>query len=170
VDIWGHIMKHREEIGWAVGLAVLFAIMVDVVAIGPRCRDALRFVRNRMAERSTSRLAKRIQQLQDYQRRLSSDRWLYLFSFQCIFLTLIMFACAGACFMFTTTGLLPAHPVIFVRFFLAGLMFFYAGGVFAWGGLRYVFRDTPEKMQGLVHKVGCEIEGLEEKHAKRLEH
>jgi hypothetical protein len=80
-----------------------------------------------------------------------------------------MFACAAVCLMFTTTGILSAHPVIFARVFVAGLMFFYAGGGFAWGGLRHVFRDTPEKMQGLVHKVGSEIEGLEEKLAKRSE-
>jgi hypothetical protein len=135
VDIWGYIAKHREEIGWAVGLAAFFAIMADVAAIGPRCRDALRFVGNRVAEQSTSRLTKRIQQLQDYQKRLSSDRWLYLFSFQCIFLTLIMFACAGVCLMFTTTGVLSADPVIFRRFFVAGLIFLIAGGGFAWEGL-----------------------------------
>jgi hypothetical protein len=43
------------------------------------------------------------------------------------------------------------------------------GGGFAWAGLRHVYRDTPEKMQGLVRKVGHEIEDLERKLAKRLE-
>jgi hypothetical protein len=173
VDVWSHIAKHGEEIAWAVGLAVLFAavfaVIADFFAIGSRSREALRHFRNLMAEQSTSRLAKRIQQLQDYQKRLASDRWLYLFSFQCIFLTLIMFSSAAVCLMFTTTGELRSHPMIVSKLMTTSLVFFTLGGGFAWAGLRHVYRDTPEKMQGLVRKVGHEIEGLEEKLARRSE-
>jgi steroid 5-alpha reductase family enzyme len=173
VDVWSHIAKHGEEIGWAVGLgipfAIVFAIIVDILGVGARSREAFRQFRNRMAEQSTSRLAKRIEQLQDYQKRLSSDRWLYLFSFQCIFLTLIMLSSASVCVMFTNAEALRAHPIIVSKLMMTGLMFFALGGGFAWAGLRHVYRDTPDKMQRLVRKVGHEIEGLEEKLARRSE-
>jgi hypothetical protein len=172
VDVWSHIAKHKVEILWAIGLAIpfaaIFAIIADILGIGARFWEKFRHFRNRIAEQSTSRLAKRIQQLQDYQKRLSSDRWLYLFSFQCIFLTLIMFSAAAVCLMFTTAEGLGAHPIIVSKLRLTGLMFFALSGGFAWAGLRHVYRDTPEKMQRLVSKVSHEIEDLDGKLAKRL--
>jgi hypothetical protein len=161
--MWSHIVRHREEIGWAVGFALIFAVIIDILGIGTRSREGLRYLRNRMAEQSTSRLAKRIEQLRDYQKRLSSDRWLYLFSFQCIFLTLISFSLAGTCLMFAHEDLIESHPKIVFNLMFMVLAFIFFGGGFAWVGLSHVYRDTHEKMQTLVRKVGTEIEGLEEK-------
>jgi hypothetical protein len=169
VDVWSHIVRHREEIGWAIVFALIFALILDILGIGTRSREGLRYFRNRMAEQSTSRLPKRIKQLQDYQKRLSSDRWLYLFSFQCIFLTLVAFSTAGICLMFTHDYLIESHPIIVSNLMMMVLACLSLGGGFAWAGLRHVYRDTPEKMQGLVRKVGHEIEDLERKLAKRLE-
>jgi hypothetical protein len=169
VDVWSHIVRHREEIGWAIVLALIFALIVDILGIGTHSREAIRYFRNRMAEQSTSRLAKRIEQLKDYQKRLSSDRWLYLFSFQCIFLTLISFSLAAICLIFTRAHLIQSHPEVVFNIMFFVLSFICFGGGFAWAGLRHVYRDTPEKMQRLVRKVGHEIEDLEKKLAKRLE-
>ena len=173
MHIWSHIVRHREDIGWAFGLAivfaVIFAVIVDILAVGSRTREAVRHFKNRMAEQSTSGLVKRIQQLRDYQKRLSSDRWLYLFSFQCIFLTLMAFSLAAICLMFSSAHVLRSHPEIVDNLMTMTLFFFSSGGAFAWTGMRHVYRDTPEKMQGLVRKVGLEIEGLEEKLKRRSE-
>ncbi len=169
MDAWNHITMHREEIGWAIVLALIFAIIADILGIGTRFREALRQLRNRIAEQSTSRLGKRIEELRDYQKRLSSDRWLYLFSFQCIFLTLISFCLAAICLMFSRAYLIQSHPEAVSNLMFMVLSFICFAGAFAWAGLRHVYRDTPEKMQVLVRKVGHEIEGLEEKLAKRSE-
>jgi hypothetical protein len=172
VDIWSHIVKHREEIVWAVVLgipfAVIFAIVADILGVGVRSREAFRHFRNRMAEQSTSRLVKRIEQLRDYQKRLSSDRWVYLFSFQCIFLTLMTFSLAAICLIFTSSPFIRSRPLFVYNLMTMTLLFISLGGAFAWVGLTHVYRDTPEKMQRLVRKVGYEIEVLEEKRAKRL--
>ena len=61
MDAWNHITMHREEIGWAIVLALIFAIIADILGIGTRFREALRQLRNRIAEQSTSRLGKRIE-------------------------------------------------------------------------------------------------------------
>jgi hypothetical protein len=171
VEVWSHIAKHGEEIGWAVGLgipfAVVFAIIVDILGVGVRSREAFRHFRNRMAEQSTSRLVKRIEQLRDYQKRLSSDRWIYLFSFQCIFLTLMTFSLAAICLIFTSSHFIRSRPLFVYNLMTMTLLFISLGGAFAWVGLTHVYRDTPEKMQRLVRKVGYEIEVLEEKLAKR---
>jgi len=173
VDVWSHLAKHREEIVWAIALAiplaVICAVIVDFFALGSRSREALRHFRNRMAEQSTSRLAKRIEELRDYQKRLSSDRWLYLFSFQCIFLTLISFSLAAICLIFTRADLIRSHAEVVFNLMSMVLAFVCFAGAFAWAGLRHVYRDTPEKMQGLVRKVGREIEDLEKKLAKHSE-
>ena len=169
VDVWSHIVRHREEIGWAIVFAIIFALIVDILGVGTRFREGLRQFRNRMAEQSTSRLAKRIEQLKDYQKRLSSDRWLYLFSFQCIFLTLVSFSAAGICLLFTHAYLIQSHPEIVFNLMSMVLAFLCFGGGFAWAGLRHVYRDTPEKMQRLVRKIDHEIEDLEKKLAKRSE-
>jgi hypothetical protein len=173
VEAWSHLAKHREEIVWAVALAiplaVICAVIVDAFALGSRSRETLRHFRNRMAEESSSRLAKRIEELREYQKRLSSDRWLYLFSFQCIFLTLVSFSAAGIFLMLTQAYLIRPHPELVFNLMFLGVSFICFGGGFAFAGLRHVYRDTPEKMQGLVRKVGHEIEDLEKKLAKRSE-
>ena len=131
MDVWSHIVRHREEIGWAIVFALLFALIVDILGIGTRSREAIRYFRNRMAEQSTSRLAKRIEQLKDYQKRLLSDRWLYLFAFQCIFLTLVSFSVAGICLMFTHSYAIESHPVIVSNLMFMALACLSFGGGFA---------------------------------------
>lgn len=54
-SVWHTIKTHGEDIAWAVGLAVvfgiIFAIIVDILGVGSRSREAIRELKNRRAER-----------------------------------------------------------------------------------------------------------------------
>jgi uncharacterized membrane protein len=55
--------------------------------------------------------------------------------------------------------------------FIVGSVCFLGTGLgFAFGGLRHVSRDTPEKVQAVIRKVGYEMEGLEKKLKARGRH
>jgi hypothetical protein len=171
VNIWSHIAKHGEEIGWAAGLAIVFAIIfaviADILRIGSRTREGIRHLQNQWSEQSTSRLTKRIAQLKDYQRKLADVRWLYLFAFQTIFLILFLFSMAATCWILSFVREFRVHPQIVDKLIITSLYCAALGGGLAILGFRHVWRDTQEKVQTVVHKIGLEIEGLEKKLAKR---
>ena len=112
MNVWSHIAKHGEEIGWAVGLAIVFAIIADILRIGSRTREAIRHLQNQSYEQSVSLLTKRIAQLKEYQRKLADVRWLYLFAFQTLLLILCLFSIAAICWILSFTATFKAHPQI----------------------------------------------------------
>jgi hypothetical protein len=150
VDVWSHIAKHREEISWAAGLAIVFAIIfaviADILRIGSRIREGIRHLQNQWSERSVSLLARRIAQLKDSQKKLADARWLYLFAFQTIFLILCLFSIAAICWILSFARAFQPHPQIVDRLILTSLYCLSLGGGLAILGFRHVWRDTHEKV------------------------
>ena len=162
-NVWNHLIQHKEEIAWAAVFGLVFAVILDILGPDSRIRTAIRHFRNRWAEHSVSLLTKRIRQLQDYQKQLTDVRWIYLFAFQNLFLILLLFGIAATCMVMAITLPFVPHPSVISR--LRGITLFClsVGTGFAAGALRQVFRDTPEKVQAEIRKIGLEIEGLQEK-------
>jgi len=176
VTAWNHLIQHREDIIWAAIFALIFGlifgVIVDIVGIGSRFREAIRELKNRMSERSTTLLTLRIQQLKDYQKKLTSERWIYLFAFQSIFLCLISVSLGASIGGFSwliaaAQSPLPlAKTIIFNMRFAAIVCFGVSGGA-ALAGYQHVARDTREKVEAVVQKIDAEIEGLQEQLRKR---
>lgn len=82
----------------AVFFALVFAIVVDLLRVGSRIRDFVRFIRNKLSEKSVARLQTRIKQLEKYRDSLglmmSSDKAHYLGTFRLI-LGILLCMCIG---------------------------------------------------------------------------
>lgn len=144
--MWHHLISRKEDLIGAVTLALIFAIIVDFLGVGSRLREGVRGIKNRMAERSILLLKTRIRQLQDYQRNLGSDRWVYLFAFQCIFLSLVALSCGALVWIFSISQGVVIYPRLSMNLTGVSLACFGAGGSFAAAGFRHVSHDTREKV------------------------
>lgn len=156
-----YFVRHREEILWAAVFAVIFGVIFDTFSPESRTRAAIRYFRNRWAEHSVSQLTRRIRELQDYQKKLASERWIYLFAFQGIFLSLIALSLAAILWIFSISPGLVIYPRVASKLTFAALCCFGAAGGFAGVGFQHVSRDTREKVDAVVRKIGLEIEGLQ---------
>jgi hypothetical protein len=89
---WEFLASHWLEIV----LAIVFALIADLIGIGSGFRAAMRHLRNKLAERSVARLRKRIKELETQRDRyagfLSSDKVLYLATFRLVIGILIFLA------------------------------------------------------------------------------
>ena len=171
---WNHLVQRQGEIVWDVGLAVIFAlifaVIVDILAIGSRTREGIRHLRNRWSEHSDSLLANRIRLLQKYQKQLADPRWQYLFAFQIVFMILFVFAIGATCWVLRTLEPFRINPLIVGQLQFICLNCFAVGAGIATIGFTHVWRDTPEKVQAVVSKVGLEIEGLQKILQERSSH
>jgi hypothetical protein len=158
-----YFVRHKEEMLWAAVFAVIFALISDALGVGSRLREAVRETKNRMSERSILLLKTRIRQLQDYQKNLGSDRWVYLFAFQCIFLSLVALSCGALVWIFSISQGVLIYPRLAMNLTGISLACFATGGSFAAAGFRHVSHDTREKIDALIQKIGLEIEGLQKK-------
>jgi hypothetical protein len=166
-SVWNHVVRHWEEIMWAAFFALVFALILDIVSPDSRTRAAIRYLRNRWSEHSTYLLARRILELEKYQKQLADTRWFYLFAFQSIFLSLTALSCAGLCWIFSILTVTGKYPQIAFNLTFASTCCFGVSAGFAMGGLRHVSRDTREKVEALVCKIGVEIEDLQKKLSSR---
>lgn len=96
--IWQFLSNRWPDIGLAIVLAVVFAIIADLMRIGSRIREAIRHFKNRLAERSVARLRARIKYLERERSGLAallaSDKGLYLQTLRSI-LTVLLLASLG---------------------------------------------------------------------------
>jgi uncharacterized membrane protein len=159
--ITGYLRDHLHEIIWAAFFALFFWLISELLNPESRMRAAIRRLNNRWSEHSAALLAKRIKQLQDYQKQLTDPRWQYLFAFQILFIILLVFSIGASFLMLSLLYAAPLYPDLKAEFLLFALCSFASGGGVALIGFSHVWRDTPEKVQTLVRRVGVEIEGLQ---------
>jgi hypothetical protein len=154
-------------------LAVLFAIIADLLRIGSALRAGMRDIKNKLSERSVARLRKRIAQLEKsrelYKSFLSSDKVLYLHTFQLVLAILLSWSVGAIIFIFglfkgTSTPTFP-NPRNF--FSLALLPFAFAASLCAWG-IKVTALNTREKVSAMVEKLDSEIADLNVKLDARL--
>ena len=168
--VWNHLVQHKEEIVWAAMFGLIFAIIFDILSPYSRIRAAIRHLNNRWSEHSTYLLTRRIEELEKYKKQLADVRWQYLSAFQFVFVILFSFCLGSACWVMSTTELFRIHPDIFEQLLRISLCCFGVGAGIAVTGFTHVWRDTPEKVQAVVRKVGLEIEGLQRKLRARSPH
>src|ERR1700674_565205 len=133
------LIANRRELIIAAIFAILGAVIVTALGVDSAVRAGIRQVKNKLSERSVSRLRKRIVQLEKsrelYMAFASSDKALYLHTFQLV-LSILMCGSLGATiflfglYMWVST---PTNPNPRDFFSLAILPFAFALGIGAWG-------------------------------------
>lgn len=68
-------MRLWPDIVLAAGVAVVFAVLVDLFRVGSQIRNGTRHVKNKLSERSVARLSKRIAELERYKNRVERYRF-----------------------------------------------------------------------------------------------
>jgi hypothetical protein len=58
--------RHWIDFVVAIVLALVFAVVADLLQVGSKLRGSIRHIKNRLAEQSVKRLQKRIKELADY--------------------------------------------------------------------------------------------------------
>jgi hypothetical protein len=163
-NVWHHVTTHREEIAWAIGLAIIFAIIADFMRIGSILRDGVRFLKNKRAGRSAEKLRKRIAELQrtrdSYAAILVSDKYLYLHTLRAMLIVLV-FICIGAGLFILSHFVAESYGVaIFFTFDIP------AGGIFAIAavvgiyGLQLAEMDTKDKVANIIARLDTDIAEL----------
>ena len=154
--LWGFVANHWFEIV----LAVLLAVIADLLGIGSRLRTRIRHIKNRFSERSARRLRERIKQLESQRDRyvayLSSDKALYLATFSIVIGMLLTIATGAA--LTESSGLLPPLPLGFL-----GVFFYLLTIVIGIQGFKIASLDTRAKVSEMVAKLDSEIETLQKK-------
>jgi hypothetical protein len=80
-----------------------------------------------------------------------------------VFLSLISLSCGPLFWIFSILPVPAAHPQLSFNLRFASMCCFGISASFAVVGLQHVARDTREKVEAVIRKVGIEIEGLQEK-------
>lgn len=166
---WNHLVQHREEIAWAAAFGILFAFLFEIANPASHIRGKIRQLNNRWAEHSNYLLAQRIEELEKYKKQLADVRWQYLFALQMVFLILFSMCLGSASWVMSETALFRIHPYVVEAMSRFSSCCFGVGGGFALIGLTHTWRDTPEKVQAVVRKVGLEIEDLQKTLKKRAQ-
>lgn len=159
--VWNHVVHHWEDIMWAALFGIFFSLIFDILNPQSRTRAGIRYLNNRWAEQSIYLLTRRIEELEKYKKQLSDVRWQYLYAFQLVFVILFSFCLGSASWVMSTTELFRIHPDVVEVLSRFSLCCFAAGAGISISGVTHVWRDTPEKVQAVVRKVGLEIEGLQ---------
>jgi len=164
--LWTFIVSHRSEIVWAAVFALIFGVILELLDFRSRIRAGIRHIKNKWSEQSSARLRKRIKELESQRDRYaaysSSDKALYLATFQLV-IGILIFLSAGAGLMVLDkigiSRLLPIPPTIgflaFVCYTLAATV-----GIQA---LKISSLDTRAKVSEVLTKLESEIADLKKK-------
>ena len=166
-SVWNHLVVHREEIWWALLFAVIIGLILEFLSVGSRTRSGIRLIKNKLAEHSVADLRKRIDALQRsrdyYVSFLSSDKALYLSTFQVVLLDLLFISIGSAILVFDhIESLRNAFPLVRSLDIWGGGFFIFAVATSLYG-LRLTSLVTREKIAEVVAKIEVEISGLQAK-------
>jgi hypothetical protein len=157
---------------WVIGAVMAFVIwaVADLLPVGDsRIRGFVRWMRNKISERSVAKLQKRIKEMEKYKKNLdlmlNSDKALYLTTFRALFGTLLC-ACLGA--VLTTlrhSEMLamarPESPGALAMLDIAAIMMFALAFTIALSSVTItVAQDNKEKIASQSDQYGKEIENL----------
>jgi hypothetical protein len=159
--IWNWLSLHSSDIWLAAFFAIVCALVLDVLSPESRVRAGVRHIKNKLSERSALRLQKRIQQLQaqrdKYASYLSSDKALYLATFQIVIVILVAIATGGG---------LTALAEILPPFGMLAIFVYAMAIVIGLQGLKVSSLDTRAKVTETVAKLESEIGSLRTKLAE----
>ena len=163
----------------AVFFALVFAIVVDLLRVGSRIRDFVRFIRNKLSEKSVARLQKRIKELEKYRDSLvlmmSSDKAHYLGTFRLI-LGILLCMCIGMIVFITGHFVSPMLSAFTLgesqavrSMDLFAIFIFTIAIAIAAQGLNVASWDTRPKVAEQIKKYDAEIDNLKAILASRLQ-
>jgi hypothetical protein len=149
-----------SDIVWAAGFALVFAVILDLLAIGSRLRAWIRNLKNKWSERSAAQLRKRINQLENQRDSvaayLSSDKALYLTAFRIVIGMLLAIAFGAG--ISVLGDMLPVGP-----FGLFSIVFYVLAVAMGIEGLKTSSLDTRTKVSEMVAKLDSEVLDLQKK-------
>lgn len=169
-EFWKWLHEHPIDVFFAIALAIVFAIFFgfliavffEAFSFGSKIRSRLRLMVNKAAERSVSKLQRRIGRQQDYRDSISSDRGLYIILLRMALLVLFMLTFTGALIVIAHGSLfatsLPQQSVSTIDGL--ALVYFVLAMLAAFVGIRHARLDTREKVAELIAKLDEEIESM----------
>jgi hypothetical protein len=171
-SICGFWARHQLEIWLAAAFGLFFAILLavifEVLSFGSRLRTWIRHLKNRLSERSVSKLRKRITQLEGaretYRAYLGSDKALYLMLFKIVFIVLIIMCLSGLLILIANGQLVIGRstvPIGETKGWAFWLLIFCIA--VAAGGIKFASLDSREKLSAVIAKYDSEIAELESK-------
>jgi hypothetical protein len=158
-------------IGNTFVMAIIVAILIELVGITRVISAFHGFIRNQFAARSVANLRKRIAQLEEYRAVLESYRTSELFLVLALFkfvLGMLTLMCVGAATILLNRILPPWHPVpepIGSIVLLFGVLVTALAGIF---GMKTAELNTPSKLTAQIAPVDAEISKLKVKLASRI--
>jgi hypothetical protein len=168
--MWTWMTEHVADLvvagglalGFAVILAPIAAVVVELYGLVPRLRDRIRRYKNKKAEKSIKRLSERIAAQEAYRSVISSVSGRYLLLFRTVFAVLIIFGSSALALMLahtTLSGILDnlVSPIKLDAF--AGL-FLCLGFLACYVGMQITLVDTHEKVEREVAKLDADIVGM----------
>ena len=151
---------HWTDILLAALFGVLFAIVADFVQPASRIRAGIRYIRNKLAERSVASLDRRIRETEAYKARVESFRASakahYLATLQLILAVLVFMSAGMICFLMDrlqVSGPGSFGTLALGLFEIALVIGVYAISMASW--------DTDSKLAAVIAKLDGEIAGLE---------
>jgi hypothetical protein len=154
---------------WIAGvLALVFAVIADLMRIGSRLRDGARRFKNRLSEYSAGNILKRIKVLEREKNRylsyVASEKALYLYTFRTLMGILALMSGSGFLIGIREMLLMNAETAEFGRLMtIYVMMLFFSAFMFAVGGMKVTSWDTSDKIMVQVGKLDKEIEKLQDK-------
>lgn len=168
--MWTGLSKLWHELWVAMVFAVTFAIIADALRVGSRLGSGLRKLKNKLAERSVTRLHNRIKALQEARtqvEKMNSDRSLFLRISKTVFAMLggLGFGLVQLTLYEDIVRLNPKSDTAELLLISAFVTFFGTTITGTMEGLRLTSLDIAEDMRGTRAQIDFEIVALK----KRLE-
>lgn len=157
---WNWVITHQGEVAVGAVFAAFFAVLGDLFAVDSRTRAGIRHIKNKLSEQSTARLRVRIKQLESqrlrYIRYMSSDKALYLVTFQGLLFAVVCLGIGSAC-----SGIADVTHSTLFKLWSVGIF----GGVAVFGiqALRFAVLDSEDKVAKEINKIDSDLAALNKK-------
>jgi hypothetical protein len=154
------VTTHQGDIWLAAIFGLFFALILDVLTPEGRIRTLIGAIQNKLAEQSEARLRERIKELErqrnKYTAYLSSDKALYLASFQIV---IAMLGALGVGALLSAIAYLTGYPPMEIT----AIPIYIVAFALAVQGARISSLDTKDKVAAMVEKLDGEINDLTKK-------
>jgi hypothetical protein len=164
IEAMNWLIEHWIDVVVAIVLAVVCAILVDLLRVSSRVREGARWVKDKAAKSSVTRVNQRIAEQEKYrntlQGYLGSDKLIYLAMLRSIVGLLLFMCIAGAILILGRLGLIVFPGTELMAF--GALAIAIAAGV---STIQFGSFDS-SKMLELINKIDSEILALKETRLK----
>jgi len=147
------------DVLWAVGLAILFAVVADVISVGSKVRSGFRYIGVQRTKMSDRKIISRIISLEKSRDLVSSDRAFYLASLKQVMIVLSLFSVAGFLYIGNHTTLAFRETQDFISIMdIVTMLIFGQAFVIAFTAVLTLSRSSREKREVSLDKLNKQIE------------